>query len=517
MMLMQTKQTKVKTVSIVIFITLIGKIFGLGRDVLLGQSFGTGYTADALMVASLIPRQFFDVVFAGAIGASFIPILSDVFQKGGKAEANALASSFFTLVGLFALSFSVFAFVFSAQIIALTANFDPETHLLAARLLRIIFPSLFFTGIAFSFVGFLQTFGEFKVPAAISVFSNGILIIYLLFFTGRFGVYGAAFAMLLGWAAQAFVQIPALKKQGFSYRLRLWHPEIKNIGKLMLPVMLSTWVFPVNMLIMLSFASRFLGGASSIGFANSLYLMVVGIFVLSVTNVIFPELSRLSDDKTKAEFTHLVRKTTRTLLFFLIPMTVGVMLLSTPLVRLLYQRQEFTAHSTALTSSALFYLCIGMVGFGLLNLFTRVFYAQKRGGPPIIAGITSILTTVLLCFLLVDHMAIAGLGLASGISLLVGAGILAVFTHKTLDGGLFANRFFVDMFKMLFSAAVMGILVFFLRNFFASILDEGMLGRLLLVALPALFGIATYFFLAYVLQLEEIHFLRKLLGREARP
>ena len=514
---MQTKQTKMKTVSVVIFITLIGKILGLGRDVLLGQSFGTGYTADALMAASLIPRQFFDVVFAGAIGASFIPILSDAFKRGGKADADALASSFFTLVGLCALSFSVLGVVFSAQIIGLTASFDAETHLLAVRLLRIIFPSLFFTGIAFSFVGFLQTFGEFKVPAAISVFSNGILIVYLLFFTERFGVYGAAFAMLIGWAAQALVQIPALKKQGFSYRLRFWHPEIKNIGKLMLPVMLSTWVFPVNMLIMLSFASHFSGGASSIGFANSLYLMVVGIFVLSVTNVIFPELSRLSDDKNKVEFAELIRKTTRTLLFFLIPMTVGVMLLSTPLVRLLYERQAFTADSTVLTATALFYLSVGMVGFGLLNLFTRVFYAQKRGNPPIIAGLMSILTTALLCYLLVEQMGIAGLGLASGISLLMGAGILAIITHKALDGGLFVKGFFVDTLKMLFSAIVMGVLVFFLRDFFSSMLGDGMLGRLLLVLLPALFGIATYFFLAYVLQLEEIHFLRKLLGREARP
>lgn len=512
---MQTKETKVKTVSVVILITLLGKVLGLGRDILLGQSFGTGYTADALMAASLIPRQFFDVIFASAISASFIPILHDVLEKEGKKGALQLSNSFFHVMGLALLCFSVLGVLFAPQIITLTANFDPGTHALATSLLRIIFPSLFFTGIAFSMVGFLQSFGEFRVPAMISACSNGIIIVYLLFFVSDFGVYGAAFAMLIAWGAQAVVQIPAMKKKGFSYEFRFWHPAMKQIGKLMLPVMLSTWAFPINMLILLWFASGISGGASSIGFANGLYLIIAGIFVLSVTNVVFPELSRLWGQGKKEDFSHLIGKTTRTLLFFLLPMTAGLMLLSTPLVRFLYERQEFTAQSTYLTGTALSYLSVGMVGFGLFQLFTRVFYAQKNGKPPIVAGIVSIMSNVLLCYFLVPTMGVSGLGLASGLSILIAAIVLCVPTHRHLVGGLFSKNLFWALLKMSFATGIMAVLVFFLYNTLENVLADNMLGRGLLLLLPAMAGMACYFSLAYVLQLEELDFLRKFFRRGA--
>lgn len=511
---MQTKQTKMKIISLVICITLIGKVLGLGRDMLLGQSFGTGYTADALMAASLIPRQFFDVVFAGAISASFIPILNDILQKEGKGAAVRLTSSFCNLVGLISFCFSLLGIVFAPQIIAATANFAPETQALAVDLLRIIFPSLFFTGLAFSMVGFLQSFGSFHMPAAISAFSNAVMIAYLLFFVERFGVYGAAVAMLISWIVQAVVLLPAMHKRGFSYQLSFWHPAMRQIGRLVLPVMLSTWVLPINMLVVLRFASGITGGASSIGFANSLYLMIAGIFVLSVTNVVFPDLSRLSGEKDKKEFAALIRKTTETLLFFLIPMTVGLMLMATPLVRLLYERQEFTAESTILTASALVHLSVGMVGFGLFQLFTRVFYAQKRGRPPIVAGLVGILANGILCALFVSAMGVAGLGLASGISLMIATLVLCVPTHRNLEGGLCSASFFGKIGKMILSAFLMAVVVFFLRNALENVLEDGFFGRLLLLFVPAIFGAITYFFFAYVLQLEQLQFLREKLGRK---
>ena len=504
------RDQRLKVVSLVILITLLSKVLGLGRDMLLGQTFGTGLEADALAAAILLPRFFFDAVFASAVSASFIPVFSEVMEREGKEEAYRLAGSFLTLVGLASLSLTVLGMVFAPSLVGLIANFDPETAALAAELLRIIFPSLFFTGLAFSMVGILNSLGEFNVPAAMSLVSNGIMIVYFLFFAGRFGVSGAAAALLMGWAAQALMQVPSLFKKGYRYRPRLWHPGLSQIFRLMPPVMVSTWIWPINMwIITFWFASRITGGAASLNLASGLFLMIAGIFVLSVTNVIFPEMSRLSVAGEREALCEIVRETMRTLLFLLIPMTVGLMLLSTPLVRLLYEYGEFTARSTEFTASALFFLAIGMVGYGIQTVLFRAFYAEKRGKILVLSGILSVLTTFTLSQFLVDRMGVAGLGLASAASLLVTGPLLVPAAHRMLGGGLVTRGLLVALCKMVLAALCMGAVVFFARELLSEGVFSGdsVLVRLLLVGIPTLLGVAAYLSLARVLRLREVKIL----------
>ena len=207
------KTSRMKTVSLIVLITLLGKVMGLVRDMLLGHNFATGTESMAFQVASRIPRTFFDAIFASAISASFIPVFADRLERHGREDAFALSRSFFTWVGLLTALFSVLGIALAEPIVALLADgFDEETAALCVKLLRLLFPTVFFTGIAFSMVGVLQSLGEFYIPAAISVVSNGIVILYYLFFCRRFGIYGLTWAFLLGWAAQALIQVPWLRK-----------------------------------------------------------------------------------------------------------------------------------------------------------------------------------------------------------------------------------------------------------------------------------------------------------------
>jgi len=506
---------RLKTVSVVILITLLGKFMGLGRGMLMGQTFGTGYEADALAAASLLPRQLFDAVFASAVSASFIPVFNEALERDGRGEADRLAGSFLTVIGLAAGGITVLGMVFAPGIIGLM-DFRPETAELAARLLTIIFPSLLFTGLAFSMVGILNSLGEFKIPAAMSTVSNGIMILYFLFFVGHFGVYGAAVAMLIGWGAQALFQVPSLIKRGYRYRPRLWHPGLKKIFKMMLPVMVSTWIVPINMMVILWFASTLPGGASSLGFANELYVIIAGIFVLSVTNVVFPEMSRLSVSGDRQAFCDMVRSTMRTLLFLLIPMTVGLMLLSRPLVHLLYEYNHFDAESTQLTASALFFMSIGMVGYGIKHVLLRAFYAEKRGKIPLLAGLVSVVVNFVLCFFLVDLMGVSGLGLASAMSLLATSLILVPAAHRMLGKGFLTRTLFGAVLKMGISALSMGIVVYFLRNVLVGSFGDGIPARILVVAVPALAGIVVYLGLARVFHLDEMKTVFGMLKRRRK-
>ena len=512
------QNNRLKTVSLVILIVLAGRVLGLGRDMLLGQTFGTGWEADALSVASNLPRIFFDAIFSSAVAASFIPVFTETAEREGRASADRLAGSFFTVVGLVSATLTVLGMVFAPRLVDLMAPlFDEQTTALAARLLTIIFPSLFFTGLAFSMVGVLQSLGEFNIPAAMSIASNGILIVYFLFFARRFGVYGAAVALTIGWAAQAVMQLPSLWKRGFRYRPGLRHPGLKKIFKLMLPVMVSTWIAPINMLIIFWFASGLPGGVASLNYANGLFLMVAGIFVLSVTNVIFPEMSRLSAEGDRRAFCDMVRETTRTLLFLLIPMTVGLMLLATPVVRLLYEYRQFDADSTALTASALAFMSLGMAGYGIQNVLIRAFYAEKRGKIPLLAGLVGVAANILFCMLFAGRMGVAGLSLASAASLLVTALVLVPAAHKMLGGGLVTRGLALALGKMICAALVMGAAVWWLQGHLAGIFfGDSIWMRLGLVAAPAAVGLTLYLGLAAVMRLDEINVLRGYLRKHRR-
>ena len=284
----------------VMAITLLGKVLGLFRDHLMAVHYGTtGMEAKAFYIASRIPRVFFDVVFASAIAACFIPVFSEYLTQRGKKEAFRFGSNFLSVMALLTAVLTVLGILFAQPLVTLFADgYDPQTAELAASLTRVMFPTVLFTGVAFSFVGILQAMDRFNIPALISTVSNLVIIGYFFFLDERFGVYGLAGAYLLGWLLQAVVQAPSLRQLDFRYRpdFSFRSEGMRKAFALMGPVMISTWVQPINLTINTKFGSRLYEGAgvSAMEYSTNLYLVIAGVFVLSVTNVIFPKLSRLT-------------------------------------------------------------------------------------------------------------------------------------------------------------------------------------------------------------------------------
>ena len=503
---MDNKKNHIKTVGLIMGITMLGKVLGLVRDMLLGHNFGTGMKSAAFLTASRIPRTFFDAIFAAAISASFIPVFTQRMEQHGKEDAFRLSRCFFTWMGLLTAAMSLLGMVFAQPLVGLLAQgFDAETAALCARLLRMLFPTVFFTGIAFSMVGVLQSMGEFYIPAALSAASNGIIILYYLLFCRKFGIYGLAWAFLLGWAVQALMQMPWLHKNKFHYRPCLRHPALKNVFTLMLPVMVSTWIQPVNQLISTRFASFLFegAGASAMEYANTLYTMVAGILVLSITNVMFPEMSRLSSVGQDEELGQLIGGTLRGMLFLLLPMTAGLMLLSEPLVRLLYQYKTWDAFSTQITARALCFMSLGMVGYGIQNVLSRAFYAQQNGKVPMISGAVSIVVNLVLCLVLSNRLDVAGLAIATAASSAVSAILLLIPTLRRYPK-MMNRQFWSGMLKMLLCTAAMAVAVWAVGHVLSLHLSDGLIARVLRVGLPTVSGVIVYFLLAVVLRLEEL-------------
>lgn len=503
----------VKAAGYMMAITLIGKVMGLMREQLLGRNYALGMEASAFMTASQIPRVFFDAIFASAISASFIPIFNEYLESKGKEEAFRLSNNFITIITILTFVMTAVCMLFAPQITMLFADgFNEPTAKLCTELLICLLPTIIFTGIAFSLVGILQSLDEFGIPAAMSIASNGIVIIYFLFFNKRFGVFGLTVAFLIGWAMQAIIQVPALIKKGYRYRfyINLKDEGLQKIFKLMLPVMVGTWIQPINLSINLKYASRLFGGdgsgVSAINYANTLYTIIISVFVLSVANVIFPQLSRLTTNDKKEEFGEILNNTIRVLLFIVFPMMFGLMSLSEPIISLIYQYGRFDEASTIITSRALFFFSLGMIGFGIQTILSRACYAVKDGRTPLISGILSIAANLILCVLLYEKYNVVGLALASSFSTTVAAIVLIVSMRKKIDG-LINSNMLKDLLKILSASFVMVAIVVFTKKWIIGILGDSILDRALIVGVPTIIGVCIYMFLTYFMKVHEARYV----------
>ena len=513
----KNNENATKTISMVMAITLLGKVLGLYRDHLMAVHYGTtGMEAKAFYIASRIPRVFFDVVFASAIAACFIPVFSEYLTKKGKKEAFRFGGNFLSVMALLTAVLTVLGMVFAQPLVTLFADgYDAETAALAASLTRAMFPTVLFTGVAFSFVGILQSMDRFNIPALISTVSNLVIIGYFFFLDDRFGVYGLAAAYLVGWLLQAVIQVPTLRQLDFHY-----HPDfsfrsegMRKAFSLMGPVMVSTWVQPINLTINTKFGSRLYEGAgvSAMEYSTNLYLVIAGVFVLSVTNVIFPKLSRLTAEHQEDQFRDTIRQTVHSSLFFVMPMAAGMMTLARPMVSFLYGGGAFDEFSVNITSQALVWVSLGMVGYGLQNILSRAYFARQKGKVPLAAGAASILVNVLLCMALAQRMGVAGLALSSAVSSTVYALLLDIPLELRGEGVL-SRSFLLDLGKMALATALMAVGAWAVAGLTEGLLP-GKAGELLTLGASAAAGVAVYFPAAVLLRLDEGQLALKMVKR----
>lgn len=509
-------EKQAKAISIVMILTLLGKLLGLLRDHMLSVTYGSGMETNAFLTASRIPRVFFDAVFASAIASCFIPVFSEIMAKKGKEEAFRFSGNFLTVMGVLTLALTVLGTVFAQPLVVLFADgYDAQTTALCVDLTRMMFPTVLFTGVAFSLVGILQSLGEFNIPALISTVSNCIVIGYYFTFNGKFGIYGLAVAFLIGWLMQAVVQVPSLHRLGYRYRpdFHFRTEGIKKVFALMLPVMVSTWVQPINLTINSRFGSHLYNGAgvTAIEFANNLYLIIAGVFVLSVTNVIFPEMSRQAAGEARDKLRDTISGTVHTCLYFVCPMMAGLMVLAEPIVDFIYGGGQFDQFSVGITADALVFVSLGMVGYALQNILSRAYFACQEGKAPLLAGFLGIAVNIVLCILLVDRFSVTGLAVSSAVSSTV-YGLALAFPLRRRGLGFWTKSFAVDMLKITAATVAMALCVWGARMAVSGLLP-GVAGKLLVLCVPAAVGIIAYFALTALLGLGEMKLILSKLKR----
>ncbi len=516
---MHNIKNTMKTAGFMVSVTLLAKVAGMLREVLFASLYGTGGQAAAFLTASRIPLLFFDITLGAAVSSSFIPIFNEYLEKGQKEAATKYANTFITLMVLLTAIFCVLGSVFSHPLVGLIGKGLSEAEKsLAAQLVMILFPTMVFTALAYALTAILQSFGEFNIPAAISLVSNGIMVVYLLSVRDKLGIHGVAIAMLISWAFQVLIQLPSLRKKQFRYRpaLDLKSPGIKKTIALALPILISSWVQPINSLVNIYLASFLNEGqaVAALDYANKLYIIFVGVLTYAVSNLIFPSISRLAAGDKKEELAELVGKASKIVVAVILPVMVLFLLLRTPIIRFVYERGEFGPQSTMLTASALLFYSLGMVGFGVTEILNKAFYALKDGKTPMLIAMCGITLNIILSFLFVRGMGTGlwGVALAASIAANVIAVCLLVILNHRLQ--ILKRNDFGNMLKLITAAFLMGLTVYAVLAFLPTL--NGFFGKLLTLALPACAGVVVYLAFLFLFKTEEAKDICLILERKTK-
>lgn len=508
---MKKKSNAAGTVGFIFIAMLMAKVLGQVREMVIAYSFGTAWQADAYVAASQIPTNFFDMILGSAVSAAFIPVFNKFMEKEGEGRARRFAGAFLNLIIIISAALSVIGIVFASQIIAVfTPGLGSEAAVLAAKLLKIMFPMVIFIGGAYTFVGILQSMGEYNLPAVMSMVSSGTCIIYLLTLEDKFGISGLAVSLLLGWMLQFLILLPSVLKKGLRPTAHICDSGFCDVAKLALPVLIGTWVQPVNVMVNTWIASSIPGGVSAINYSNRLYLIAAGVFAMSVTNYIFPKLSRLSiDEADKESWLNMFLSSLKTVLLVVTPMAVVFLTESKEIIRVIYQRGEFDETSVAVTGGALLFYSIGILPYALQEVMYKAFYSKRKSVVPMFVAMSGIVVNIILSFTLSGIMGINGLALAASMSVAITA-VISFFILTKNSGKV--GRFLAGTVKIVISAVASAAIILLVKPLMINFIGlDSFVSRTVVTCVSAVAGCTVYGLLTLILRIPEVTGMVKML------
>jgi putative peptidoglycan lipid II flippase len=504
--------------------TLVSRVFGLVRDSFFAAIFGTTLFADAFNMAFVIPNFLRRVFGEGALNASYVPVYTHYLKTEGEKPAEELAVKVFSVLILVVGVIVVLGALLASPIVHVYAfgwRESPETMTLTIKLTRLLFPYLLFVSLSALAGGTLNSRGYFALPAFAPAFLNVALIaagaIILLSPSGASERSIVIFSIgaLVGGVLQIVSQIPLLRKTGHKLKFEpdFRDPGVRWIGRLMVPGMLAFAVTQVNTLVDLLLATILPeGSVTALRLGNRVAVQPLGIFGIAITTAVLPTLSSHAARDDTGKLVEDFAFSMKLMLALLIPSTVVLLVLAKPIVRLLFERGEFTAaSSTPKTVNALVFYSIGLFGYGGVKAVVQAFYSMKDTVTPMRIAIVSVILNVALDLALVRRIGLIGLAVATSATAITGFALLCWVLSRRM-GGIKGREIWASVAKMLVASAPMAVGMFLV----ARALDPwavNVWGKLLQVGAASLAGLLLLVTASLALRAEEIIFIMRTLLR----
>lgn len=507
--LLANKSSALVNSGLIAFGTGISKILGFVREVVIAAFFGASYLVDAYLVAMVIPQALFSVI-GEALTTTVIPLITEYDQLEGRESVLRLLNAVTTFIAIVLAVIILLGELFTPFLVHIVApGFSGKTEALAISLSRIMFPMMLFLGLGGLGTGILQSQKRFLYPAFIGIPYNLFIIGSLLVLGKIWGITGLALGTLLGVASQWLFQVPDLRKNGFPFNWssNFSHPGIKKIGKLIVPVIIGSGAGQINFIVDRMMASGLVEGSiSALNYATKLNLMLYAIIALAIANAIYPELAEAAVMMDRSRFLNSLLRSLNGLMLIALPISVGMMILREPLIRLVYERGAFDAVATELTVIAMFFFSFGLPALCLREIVLRAFYSLQDTMTPMIIGIATVALNISLIFLLVPYLALGGLALATSISVSLGLLLLLYYLRKKMDhiGG---RVLLTTGSKIVLSALIMGIVVYASYSYMDTILIPSRWNNMLLFGTNVILGGVVYLIGVYLLKVEELGWL----------
>lgn len=496
---------------IVAIILGLSAVLGVFRESSVAYMFGATKATDAYLIAMTIPNLFIGVI-NGSITKTYITVYGGYLAQERTEDAwrttNILLSSMLILL----LALLMLSLVFSGLFVHLLApSFSGERLKLTVELTRIVLPSILFVPIIGILTGINNTHNSFITPAMNGLVSNIITILCIFSLGSVWGIYGLALGSLLAILAQFILQIPSAYKHGFRFHYVLdWHdPGIREMLILVTPFILSAATSQLNIIVGPILATGLTEGTiSALYFANKLVFLPQVIFTGAIGTVVFPMLVRAAakDDWTK--MLEGISQALRLLLLILLPSVVGLYVLRHSLVKLMFEHGEFTTAQTQLTADTIPYLLPALVFSGIVSMLVYIYVATKSMAVPVFTGLISVVVNIGFSLWLIVPLMQKGLALASSISAIVNALLLAFFLIRILN---LHKKTWLSMSDLLrfamrvwIASVIMGIAVWGLGELLGPF-TNGVRGNAVLVISSILLGLVVYIYTAYVLHIEELY------------
>lgn len=499
--------------------TLFSKMLGFGRELALATAYGASSYSDAFLVSLNIPTVIFSVI-GTSLGTAFIPLYWEIHKSKGEDGALTFTNNVLNVVVSICILFSVLGIIFAETLVKIFAfGFEPETFKTAVFYTRIMLSGLGFLGMNYMMSAFLQVKENFVIPGLMAIPYNIILIATILI-SAKINPDLLAVGALIGLSSQVLFQLPFALKNGFRFKFtyNLKDEYLKKMIWLVLPVLAGVAVNQVNAIVDKSLASTLVEGSiSALNYGNRLIQFVLGLFIVSISTVIYPLLAKLSNEKDTEKFNNTIATSINTVILLVIPVTVGAIVLSTPIVKLLFERGAFDPKATQMTVSALICYSIGILGFGLRDILGKVFYSLQDTRTPMTNGAMCMVLNIAMniTFIKVFNFGHSGLALATSISSIICILLLLANLYKKI-GDFGIKRILITFTKVLLISILMGVIVYSTHGFIINITGTGFISQAIALIGSVIPGVIIYGVCIYFSKIEEVNLITRKISEKIR-
>jgi putative peptidoglycan lipid II flippase len=502
--------------------TAASRVAGLAREVVAAGYYGISGPMSAFTIAFQVPNLIRALFADAALQPAFVPVFTELLGKKAYKEAFRLASTMLLLVTMVLGAITALFVLLAPVLMPLFApGFEGEILDLTVSLSQVLFPILVLLGVSGIVVGILNSYDRFGAFAISPLFWNLTIILVLVvlepMFEGRDRIYAYAIGILVGTAVQLLIPAWDLRHTPFRFSFSFdWrHPGVRRVLVLMLPVTISLGLINFNLLINSFFGSLVSEEApAAIDKAFRIYQLPQGIFSVAIATVLFPTLARFASAGAIDDLRSTMANGMRQILFVLVPAAAAILVLSDPMIRLIYQRGAFDAHETEVVATALFWFAFSLPTNGLFLLLTRTFFSLQKPWIPTWISAANLAVTALAALGLY-HLGVGGIVASTAIATAASVVAQGVILRRILHG-LELGRLVSAAVRITIAAVGLAAIGWIVWDVLDEALGRGLGGQIASLGIGLAAGLAVYLSIAKLLRVAELEQMSRLLLRRGR-